>query len=67
MRVEKERIAATMVDCMSMETVRNNLSEHVPRIVLGGAAYRRPPRFAREIEAAEAIPDLRQALAVLCA
>ena len=50
-----------------VETVRNNLSEHVPRIVLGGAAYRRAPQFAKEIGAAEAIPDLRQALAILCA
>jgi methanogenic corrinoid protein MtbC1 len=45
--------------------VRNKLSG-APIIVLGGAAYRLAPQFARELGATEAT-DLRKALATLCA
>jgi methanogenic corrinoid protein MtbC1 len=47
--------------------VRSKLGERAPKIVLGGAAYRLAMQFAREIGAAEAVTDLRQALAMLCA
>jgi methanogenic corrinoid protein MtbC1 len=46
--------------------VRRKLGGKAPRIVVGGAAYRMAPRFAEEIGSAEAILDLRQALATLC-
>jgi methanogenic corrinoid protein MtbC1 len=47
--------------------VRDKLKESAPKIVLGGAAYRRATQFAKEIGATEAITDLRQALTMLCA
>jgi methanogenic corrinoid protein MtbC1 len=50
-----------------VQTVRSKLNQHVPRIVLGGAAYRLASQFARDIGPAEAITDLRQALAIYCA
>jgi len=47
--------------------VRKKMGEQTPRIVLGGAAYRIAPQFAREVGVEEPLTDLRQALAVLCA
>lgn len=47
--------------------VRSKLKESAPRIILGGAAYRMATQFALEVGAAEVIPDLRGALALLCA
>jgi methanogenic corrinoid protein MtbC1 len=49
-----------------IRTVRDKLGNKVPRIILGGAAYRITPRFAKEVGPAEAIPDLKQALITLC-
>ena len=48
-----------------VETVRNKL-QRVPKIVLGGAAYRLATRFAEDLGSAETAPDLRGALAMLC-
>jgi MerR family transcriptional regulator, light-induced transcriptional regulator len=48
-------------------TVRGKLSKSAPKIVLGGAAYRLAPQFAREVGAAKAVTDLRDGLALLCA
>ncbi len=50
-----------------VQTVRSKLTRHVPKIVLGGAAYRGATQFAKDIGPAEAITDLRQALAIYCA
>lgn len=50
-----------------VQTVRGKLNQHIPKIVLGGGAYRAAPQFARDIGTAEAITDLRQALAIYCA
>jgi methanogenic corrinoid protein MtbC1 len=50
-----------------IQTVRSQLKEGAPKIVLGGAAYRMATQFASEVGAAEVIPDLRGALALLCA
>jgi methanogenic corrinoid protein MtbC1 len=48
--------------------VHARLGARAPRIVLGGAAFRLTPSFALEIGSpTETIPDLRQALALLCA
>jgi methanogenic corrinoid protein MtbC1 len=46
--------------------VRTRLGSRSPRIVLGGAALRQVPRFARDIESVRVIHDLRLALAELC-
>jgi methanogenic corrinoid protein MtbC1 len=46
--------------------IRSKLSERVPRIVLGGSAYRLATRFANELGSLEAVADLRGALALLC-
>jgi methanogenic corrinoid protein MtbC1 len=48
-----------------METVRSQLKEDPPRIVLGGAAYRMATQFASEAGASEVVTDLRGALALL--
>jgi methanogenic corrinoid protein MtbC1 len=50
-----------------VHTVRAKLNEHVPKIVLGGAAYRVATQFARDIGASEPITDLRRALEIFCA
>jgi methanogenic corrinoid protein MtbC1 len=50
-----------------VQAVRGQLNRHVPKIVLGGAAYRSATQFAQDIGAAEVITDLRQALAMYCA
>jgi methanogenic corrinoid protein MtbC1 len=49
-----------------VRSVRGVLSEHAPKIVVGGAAYRLATHFAGEL-GATGVTDLRQALAVLCA
>lgn len=48
-----------------IRTVRSQLSEKSPKIVLGGAAYRQAGNFARELGAVQAL-NLRDALPVLC-
>ena len=50
-----------------LRTLRNKLNERMPRIVLGGAAYRVVTQFAREVGAEEAVTDLRRGPAMLCA
>jgi MerR family transcriptional regulator, light-induced transcriptional regulator len=50
-----------------VRTVRSQLSDRTPKIVLGGAAYRMMPHFAEEIGAGEVITDLRTAIHHLCA
>ena len=50
-----------------METVRSQMKEDAPKIVLGGAAYRMAPQFASEVGATAAVTDLRGGLALLCA
>ena len=50
-----------------LRTLRTQLNERMPRIVLGGAAYRIVTQFAREVGAEEPVTDLRQGLAMLCA
>ena len=50
-----------------VQTVRNNLSERAPKILLGGGAYRLATGFAREIGAVGVFTELRPALAQLCA
>jgi methanogenic corrinoid protein MtbC1 len=50
-----------------VRAIRSKLSERVPRIVLGGSAYRLATRFANELGSLEAVTDLRGALALLCA
>ena len=50
-----------------VRTVRGKLGERAPKILLGGAAYRKASRFASEIGASGVFTDLRQALATLCA
>jgi MerR family transcriptional regulator, light-induced transcriptional regulator len=50
-----------------LQTVRGKLNQKVPKIVLGGAAYRSATQFVRDIGPAEAVADLRQALAMYCA
>lgn len=50
-----------------IQAVRSKLKERAPKIILGGAAYRMTTQFGSEIGAAEVIPDLRGALALLCA
>jgi methanogenic corrinoid protein MtbC1 len=47
--------------------VRGKLGQKAPRIVLGGAAYRIAPQFARDAGSGEALTDLRQAISTLCA
>jgi len=49
-----------------IQRIRVQMGERIPRIVLGGAAYRLVPQLVRDIGSVEAIPDLRQALATLC-
>ena len=49
-----------------VRAVRSRLSEHAPRIVLGGAAHRLDTQFAREVGTTEAVTDLRRGLAMLC-
>jgi methanogenic corrinoid protein MtbC1 len=49
-----------------VRTVRRKLNESAPKIVLGGAAFRGATQFARDIAPAEALTDLRQALAMYC-
>ena len=49
-----------------IRVVRRKLGEKAPRIVVGGTAYRIAPRFVEEMGSAEAIPDLRNALVMLC-
>ncbi|MBI2680345.1 MAG: cobalamin B12-binding domain-containing protein [Candidatus Solibacter usitatus] len=49
-----------------VETVRHKLKESTPKIVLGGAAYRRSSQFAAELGATEGGTDLRRALALYC-
>ncbi|MGA2099183.1 MAG: cobalamin-dependent protein [Candidatus Acidiferrum sp.] len=49
-----------------VDVIRRKLGDRAPRIVLGGAAYRLAPSFAREVGVTEAFTDLRSALAVLC-
>jgi len=49
-----------------IQRIRARPGSRSPRIVLGGAAHRQVPRFAKEIESVEVILDLRQALAKLC-
>jgi len=49
-----------------IKVVRGRLGERAPRIVVGGSAFRIAPKFVEEIGSAEAIPDLRKALAMLC-
>jgi methanogenic corrinoid protein MtbC1 len=46
--------------------VRARLGDGAPRIILGGSAYRMAPGFSGEIGVTEVIPDLKQALALLC-
>jgi hypothetical protein len=48
-------------------SIRGKLSERVPRIVLGGGAYRLAAQFANELGTLETVTDLRSALALLCA
>jgi len=50
-----------------VRTVRSKLRERAPKIVLGGAAYRRASQFAKEIGAVGEFTDLPRALAMLCA
>jgi len=50
-----------------IQAVRDKLKERTPEIVLGGAAYRLAPQFARDVGAKAAITDLRHALTMLCA
>jgi methanogenic corrinoid protein MtbC1 len=47
--------------------LRSKLRERMPRIVVGGAAFRLAGHFAAEVGGVEEINDLRQALAMLCA
>lgn len=49
-----------------VQTARSKLKQRVPKIVLGGAAYRGATQFARDMGLAEAVTDLRQALAIYC-
>jgi methanogenic corrinoid protein MtbC1 len=49
-----------------VRTIRGKMGEHAPKILLGGAAYRKASRFAAEIGAAGVFTDLRPALTVLC-
>ncbi|MFZ0312530.1 MAG: B12-binding domain-containing protein [Candidatus Korobacteraceae bacterium] len=48
-----------------METVRSQLQDQTPKIVLGGAAYRMATHFASEVGATAVVTDLRGALALL--
>jgi MerR family transcriptional regulator, light-induced transcriptional regulator len=50
-----------------IRTVRAKLSDRTPRIVLGGSAYRFATQFAQEAGTGEAVTDLREGLARLCA
>jgi methanogenic corrinoid protein MtbC1 len=50
-----------------IQAVRSKLKERAPKIILGGTAYRMATQFASEVGAAEVVPDLRGALALLCA
>jgi methanogenic corrinoid protein MtbC1 len=50
-----------------IQLVHNKLGQRAPRIVLGGAAYRIAPQFARDVGSGEALTDLRQAISTLCA
>lgn len=49
-----------------VRTVRGQLSDRAPKIVLGGGAYRLAKQFAGDVGAEGAITDLRQGLAMLC-
>ena len=65
-------ISTTMVASLPsvadlVRTVRGKMNKSAPRVVLGGAAYRVAPQFAQDIGPAEAVTDLRQALARYCA
>jgi len=48
-----------------IRTVRSTLGAKAPRIILGGAAFRRTPEFVSELGPADVFTDLRQALAAL--
>ena len=50
-----------------IQAVRSKLKERAPKIILGGTAYRMATQFASEFGAAQVVPDLRGALALLCA
>jgi len=50
-----------------LQTVRSKLNRHSRKIVLGGTAYRVATQFIRDIGPAEAVTDLRRALAIYCA
>jgi MerR family transcriptional regulator, light-induced transcriptional regulator len=49
-----------------IRTVRSKMGQRVPKIVLGGGAYRVATQFAEEVGAVGAITDLRKALAMFC-
>ena len=49
-----------------VRTIRGKMGERAPKILLGGAAYRKASQFAAEIGAAGVFTDLRPALAILC-
>ena len=49
-----------------IRAVRSGRNARIPKIVLGGSAYRLAPKFAQEVEAIGPITDLRQAVTTLC-
>ena len=49
-----------------VRTIRGKMGERAPKILLGGAAYRKAGQFAAEIGAAGVFTDLRPALTILC-
>ena len=65
--VKVDREERPDVDRIYMTFVQASTVGHAPKIVLGGAAYRLVPQFARDIGATEVIIDLREALATYCA
>jgi hypothetical protein len=65
--VKVDREERPDVDRIYMTFVQASTVGHAPKIVLGGAAYRLAPQFARDIGATEVIIDLREALATYCA
>ena len=50
-----------------VQSVRAKLNGQRPRIVVGGAAYRQAAHFAREVGSTDAVTNLRDGLALLCA
>lgn len=50
-----------------VQSLRSELGERAPKIILGGGAHRLATQFASDIGVQEALVDLKTALAVLCA